>query len=79
MCLVDGGHAIVLRAFDNFKDVYKEQNRFETLMSYFRKDSNEADFNIDFMVSCLLVNLFYCLFFSHFFTHTHMIYIIMFI
>ena len=50
VCLVDGGHSIVLRAFDNFKDIYKETSRFETLMNYFRKDSNEPDFNIDFMV-----------------------------
>ncbi len=50
VCLVDGGHSIVLRAFDYFKDTYKETNRFETLMYYFRRDSNEPDFNIDFMV-----------------------------
>lgn len=53
VCLVDGGHSIVLRAFDNFKDVYKEMYRFETLMNYFRRDSNDADFNIDFMVACM--------------------------
>lgn len=53
VCLVDGGHSIVLRAFDNFKDTYKEMYRFETLMNYFRKDSNELDFNIDFMVACM--------------------------
>jgi hypothetical protein len=53
VCLVDGGHSIVLRAFDNFKDVYKETYRFETLMNYFRKDANEPDFNIDFMVACM--------------------------
>ena len=53
VCLVDGGHSIVLRAFDNFKDTYKEVYRFETLMNFFRKDSNEFDFNIDFMVACM--------------------------
>lgn len=53
VCLVDGGHSIVLRAFDNFKDTNKEMYRFETLMNYFRKDSNEQDFNIDFMVACM--------------------------
>ncbi len=53
VCLVDGGHSIVLRAFDNFKDVYKETYQFETLMNFFRKDSNEVDFNIDFMVACM--------------------------
>lgn len=53
VCLVDGGHSIVLRAFDNFKDVNKEIYRFETLMNYFRRDANELDFNIDFMVACM--------------------------
>ena len=53
VCLVDGGHSIVLRAFDNFKEIYKETYRFETLMNFFRKDSNECDFNIDFMVACM--------------------------
>lgn len=53
VCLVDGGHSIVLRAFDNFKDTYKEMYRFETLMYYFRKDANDQDFNIDFMVACM--------------------------
>lgn len=53
VCLVDGGHSIVLRAFDHFKDVYAESFRFETLMNYFRRDANEQDFNIDFMVACM--------------------------
>jgi hypothetical protein len=54
VCLVDGGHSIVLRAFDNFKDLYKETYRFESLMNYFRKDSaNDSEFNIDFMVACM--------------------------
>lgn len=53
VCLVDGGHSIVLRAFDHFKDVYTESFRFETLMNYFRRDANEQDFNIDFMVACM--------------------------
>lgn len=53
VCLVDGGHAIVLRAFDYFKDSHKETSRFETLMSYFRKDSQDPDYNIDFMVACM--------------------------
>jgi hypothetical protein len=50
VCLVDGGHNIVLHAFDYFKDIYKEKSRFETLMYYFRRDSNDPDFSIDFMV-----------------------------
>lgn len=53
VCLIDGGHSIVLKAFDNFKDVYGEKCRFETLMDYFRKDANEHDFNIDFMVASM--------------------------
>lgn len=53
VCLVDGGHSIVLRAFDHFKHVYDETVRFETLMNFFRRDSNEHDFNIDFMVACM--------------------------
>jgi hypothetical protein len=57
VCLVEGGHCIVLRAFDNFKDVYSELNRFETLMHYFRTDSNDSDFNIDFMVAIYYLNL----------------------
>ncbi len=57
VCLIEGGHAIVLRAFDNFKEVYSETYRFETLMNYFRKDSNEPDFNIDFMVSSMILCL----------------------
>ncbi|XP_048869305.1 formin-like protein 1 isoform X2 [Brienomyrus brachyistius] len=49
VCLVRGGHDIILRAFDNFKEVCGEKNRFEKLMEYF---TNE-DSNIDFMVACM--------------------------
>ncbi|MBN3296461.1 FMNL1 protein, partial [Amia calva] len=49
VCLVRGGHDIILSAFDNFKEVCGEKNRFEKLMEYF---SNE-DSNIDFMVTCM--------------------------
>ncbi|XP_061087308.1 formin-like protein 1 isoform X2 [Conger conger] len=49
VCLVRGGHDIILLAFDNFKEVCGEKNRFEKLMEYF---SNE-DSNIDFMVACM--------------------------
>uniref|UniRef100_A0A8C5AP49 Formin-like 3 n=1 Tax=Gadus morhua TaxID=8049 RepID=A0A8C5AP49_GADMO len=49
VCLVRGGHEIILSAFDNFKEVCKEKQRFERLMDYFR--SEEA--NIDFMVACM--------------------------
>lgn len=47
ICLVKGGHQIILSAFDNFKEVCGETKRFETLMEYF---INYEVFNIDFMV-----------------------------
>ncbi|CAO2600912.1 Formin-like protein 3 [Lemmus lemmus] len=49
VCLVRGGHEIILAAFDNFKEVCKELHRFEKLMEYFRNE----DSNIDFMVACM--------------------------
>ncbi|XP_068948701.1 formin-like protein 3 isoform X3 [Petaurus breviceps papuanus] len=49
VCLVRGGHEIILAAFDNFKEVCKELCRFEKLMEYFRNE----DSNIDFMVACM--------------------------
>ncbi|KAK0142669.1 Formin-like protein 2 [Merluccius polli] len=49
VCLVRGGHDIILSAFDNFKVVSREKNRFEKLMEYFNND----DSNIDFMVACM--------------------------
>ncbi|XP_028966410.1 formin-like protein [Galendromus occidentalis] len=50
ICLVKGGHPIILSAFDNFKVVCGEQFRFQTLMEYFR---DYTEFNIDFMVACM--------------------------
>ncbi|XP_034049355.1 formin-like protein 1 [Thalassophryne amazonica] len=49
VCLVRGGHDIILSAFDNFKEVCAEKSRFEKLMEYFRNE----DSNIDFMVACM--------------------------
>ncbi|KAL0992808.1 hypothetical protein UPYG_G00098720 [Umbra pygmaea] len=49
VCLVRGGHDIILAAFDNFKEVSGEKTRFEKLMEYFSND----DSNIDFMVACM--------------------------
>nr|XP_015199556.1 PREDICTED: formin-like protein 3 [Lepisosteus oculatus] len=49
VCLVRGGHEIILSAFDNFKEVCKEKHRFEKLMEYFRSEEG----NIDFMVACM--------------------------
>ncbi|XP_022252041.1 formin-like protein CG32138 [Limulus polyphemus] len=50
ICLVKGGHEIILYAFDKFKEVCAERRRFETLMGYFM---NFEDFNVDFMVACM--------------------------
>ncbi|XP_049336227.1 formin-like protein 1 isoform X3 [Astyanax mexicanus] len=49
VCLVRGGHDIIISAFNNFKEVCGEKRRFEKLMDYF---CNE-DSNIDFMVACM--------------------------
>uniref|UniRef100_A0A4W6G2K2 Formin-like 2b n=1 Tax=Lates calcarifer TaxID=8187 RepID=A0A4W6G2K2_LATCA len=49
VCLVRGGHEIILSAFDNFKTVCSESMRFEKLMEHFK---NEDD-NIDFLVACM--------------------------
>ena len=50
ICLVKGGHEIILSAFDNFKETCTEDSRFQTLMEYF---INYECFNIDFMVACM--------------------------
>lgn len=50
ICLVKGGHEIILSAFDNFKRVCDELRRFQTLMDYFM---NFADFHIDFLIACM--------------------------
>ncbi|XP_073768539.1 formin-like protein 2 isoform X3 [Danio rerio] len=49
VCLVRGGHEIILSAFDHFKEVCLEEQRFEKLMEYFKNEDN----NIDFMVACM--------------------------
>lgn len=48
ICLVKGGHEIILEAFDHFKEVCQEKRRFETLMTYF---VNYESFHVEFMVS----------------------------
>ncbi|XP_034942061.1 formin-like protein isoform X2 [Chelonus insularis] len=50
ICLVKGGHEIILSAFDNFKEVCSERKRFETLMAYFTQYDS---FHIEFMVACM--------------------------
>lgn len=47
ICLVKGGHEIILSAFNNFKEVCHEVHRFQTLMEYF---INYENFHIEFMV-----------------------------
>lgn len=47
ICLVKGGHEIILSSFDNFKEVCHETRRFHTLMEYF---INYQVFHIEFMV-----------------------------
>ncbi|KAA0713216.1 Formin-like protein 3 [Triplophysa tibetana] len=49
VCLVRGGHEIILAAFDHFKEVCSESQRFEKLMEHFKNEDN----NIDFMVACM--------------------------
>lgn len=63
ICLVKGGHEIILSAFDNFKVVCNEEHRFQTLMDYFL---NFEAFHIEFMVStkCLyFITMYSCEFF----------------
>ncbi|KAF2904151.1 hypothetical protein ILUMI_02040 [Ignelater luminosus] len=50
ICLVKGGHEIILSAFDNFKEICQERHRFQTLMDYF---INYEVFHIEFMVACM--------------------------
>ncbi|KAG5678209.1 hypothetical protein PVAND_007901 [Polypedilum vanderplanki] len=50
ICLVKGGHEIILSAFDNFKKVIGEKKRFETLLDMF---INFEVFKVDFMVACM--------------------------
>ncbi|XP_018334507.1 formin-like protein CG32138 [Agrilus planipennis] len=50
ICLVKGGHEIILSAFDNFKEICQEARRFQTLMDFFM---NFDMFHIEFMVACM--------------------------
>lgn len=50
ICLVKGGHEIILSSFDNFKEVCQEVRRFQTLMDYF---INYDLFHLEFMVACM--------------------------
>merc|ERR1719342_1591179 len=50
ICLLKGGHGIILTAFDNFKQEMRETHRFETLVNYF---TSPHEFQIEFMVACM--------------------------
>ena len=50
ICLVKGGHEIILNAFDHFKEAMLEKRRFGTLMGYFK---HYKEFQIEFMIACM--------------------------
>ncbi|CAG9534836.1 unnamed protein product [Cercopithifilaria johnstoni] len=50
ICLVNGGHDLIISAFNRFRSEYKETYRFQLLFSYFVKP---PEFNVDFMTSCM--------------------------
>ncbi|VDK71360.1 unnamed protein product [Onchocerca ochengi] len=50
ICLVNGGHDLIINAFNRFRSEYKETYRFQLLFSYFVKP---PEFNVDFMTSCM--------------------------
>jgi hypothetical protein len=49
VCLVPKGHARILDAFENFKEVHKERVRFQTLMHLLRSERH----NVSVMVACM--------------------------
>uniref|UniRef100_A0A915KV00 Formin-like protein n=1 Tax=Romanomermis culicivorax TaxID=13658 RepID=A0A915KV00_ROMCU len=50
ICLVKGGHELIVNAFDRFKLEFRESNRFQTLFTFFR---DPEEFHVDFMVACM--------------------------
>ncbi|CAL8095965.1 unnamed protein product [Orchesella dallaii] len=50
VCLVQGSHQLILKAFDNFKEVCCEKRRFETLVDDFM---NYESFHVDFLAACI--------------------------
>uniref|UniRef100_A0A0K0DVC6 FH2 domain-containing protein n=1 Tax=Strongyloides stercoralis TaxID=6248 RepID=A0A0K0DVC6_STRER len=50
ICLVKGGHELIVNSFNRFKLDHKEVTRFQYLMAYFR---NPKQFHVDFMSSCM--------------------------
>lgn len=63
ICLVKGGHEIILSAFDNFKEVCHEARRFQTLMDYF---INYEVFHVEFMVRFILLYLIFFILLQNF-------------
>lgn len=61
ICLVKGGHDIILTAFDNFKREMNEIKRFETLMEYF---VNPETFQVNKMTQKFPITLRLTCFFS---------------
>jgi hypothetical protein len=54
ICLIQDGHEIVLKSFSNFKTVMGENVRFQKLMGWFRRSTED----VDFLHSCLqFINL----------------------
>lgn len=50
ICLVKGGHELIINAFDRFRTEYKETQRFQLLFSFFRYP---PEFHVEFMTSCM--------------------------
>uniref|UniRef100_A0A0N4Z263 GBD/FH3 domain-containing protein n=1 Tax=Parastrongyloides trichosuri TaxID=131310 RepID=A0A0N4Z263_PARTI len=50
ICLVKGGHELIINSFNRFKLDHKEVTRFQYLVMYFR---NPSQFHVDFMSSCM--------------------------
>uniref|UniRef100_A0A1I7ZN50 GBD/FH3 domain-containing protein n=1 Tax=Steinernema glaseri TaxID=37863 RepID=A0A1I7ZN50_9BILA len=50
ICMVTGGHEVVIEAFNRFRVEYKEVHRFQTLFGFFK---NPPEFHVDFMTACI--------------------------
>ncbi|VDN55010.1 unnamed protein product [Dracunculus medinensis] len=50
ICLVKGGHELIIDAFNRFRTEYREVYRFQLLFSFFRYP---PEFHVEFMTSCM--------------------------
>uniref|UniRef100_A0A158R454 Formin-like protein n=1 Tax=Syphacia muris TaxID=451379 RepID=A0A158R454_9BILA len=50
ICLVKGGHELIINAFDRFRIEYNEPHRFFSLFTFFK---NPPEFHVEFMTSCM--------------------------